>query len=92
MKAWIPTSEIEPADLEGTVSARCGASVMFTAFSAVTGWHWVYPQGMEEISEPPLLFIDPQWARLHPRRSKVVHIEKPRLRRRKKSDQLVLEL
>jgi hypothetical protein len=92
MKVWIPTSEIEPADLEGTVTGRFGAAVMFVAFSSVTGWHWVYPNGMEEISEPPLLFIDPQWARLHPRRSPVVHRAKPHLRRRKKSDQLVLGL
>jgi hypothetical protein len=92
MKEWIPTSQIEPADLEGrTVSGRFGAAVMFTAFSSVTGWHWIYPQGMEAISEPPLLFLEPQWARLHPRRSPVIHREKVGIRKRK-TNQLLLEL
>lgn len=86
MKEWIPTSQIEPADLEGTVSGRSGSNIMFVWFSKLTGWWWVYPRGMKEIGEPPLLLLDPQWARLHPRKSPIIHTEKP------KSGQLTLGL
>jgi hypothetical protein len=92
-KEWIPTSQIEPADLEGrTVTARIGGSLMFVAFLRLTGWYWIYPGGMQEISEPPELLLEPGWARAHSRRTTpVIRTEKPGIRRRK-TDQLVLDL
>ena len=84
MKRWIFTSRIEPADLEGTVSGRFGASVMFVSYSRVTGWHWIYPSGQEKIDEPQMLFLEPDWARAHPRTSPVSRRENPlRLRKQK---------
>jgi len=91
LKQWIETGQIEPSELEGTVTARCGSSVMFVAFSPVTGWRWIYPGGMEVIAEPPLLFLEPGWAKAHPRKSAVVRTEKPRVRRRK-TEQLLFDL
>jgi hypothetical protein len=87
---WIFTSRIEPRDLEGIVSGKYGSTVMFVAFSPVTGWHWIYPGGSERVSEPPMLFLDEQWARAHPRRSTVIHRENPRRIRKKKAEQLNL--
>ena len=92
MKEWVPTSQIEPADLEGVVSGRFGAAAMFVAFSSVTRWLLIIPGGGEEkIEEPPLLFLEPVWAALHPRKSPVIRTEKPSMKR-KKNDQLVMDL
>lgn len=92
MKKWIDTSLIEPADLKGqTVSGRFGGSVMFVAYSRISGWHWVCPQSMEAIAEPPELLLEPDWAKAHPRKSPLVERGKPRIRKRK-SEQLTLGL
>jgi hypothetical protein len=90
---WISTSLIEPGDLEGTVSGRFGGSVMFVAYSKFTRrWLWIYPGGTEKIEEPPQLFLDPLWAAAHPRTSPVVQREKPTRLRKKKSEQLLMDL
>ena len=91
MKQWISTTLIEPSELEGTVSGRTGGSIMFVAFSRVTGWALVYAQGTEKIEEPSELFLEPSWANAHPRKSPIIALEKPRLRKRK-GKQLELDL
>lgn len=93
MKEWIPTSQIEPADLERrVVSGRFGSSIMFVAFFQLTGWQWIFGGGEKSIPEPPLLLLDPIWAKAHPRKSPIVHTEKPHLLRKQKTDQLTLGL
>jgi len=90
MMRWVFASRIEPADIEGTISARCGCNVFFAAFSKVTGWLWIYPGGEEKIAEPQMLFVDEEWAREHPRRSPVISRENPLRIRKQKVEQLRL--
>jgi hypothetical protein len=88
MKRWILASRIEPPD--HTVSGRFGSSVMFCAYSRfLDQWHWIYPSGMEKISEPHMLFLDEAWAREHPRKDPVRRSENP-LAIHRKSEQLLL--
>ena len=91
VREWIPASHIEPSELEGVVSGKFGSTVMFAAYTTLTGWQEVYPNGVALIYEPPLLLLDPNWARLHPRKSPVIRVEKPGIKRRK-TDQLLLEI
>jgi hypothetical protein len=64
VKLWLETRTLDYPT--GTVSGRFGASVMFVAYSrALAQWFWVYPGGEERIAEPPLVYVDEQWAHEH---------------------------
>jgi hypothetical protein len=89
-KRWTFTFRIEPGELEGTVSGRFGQNLIFCAFSTLTGWWWVYPGGMQRIEEPQMLYLDPAWAREHPRKSPAPRRENPIRMRKQKVEQLCL--
>jgi len=91
MKHWIFTARIDPGALAGVVSGRFGASIMFVAYSkSLSRWYWIYPGGNEQIAEPQMLFLDPDWAREHPAKKTSVRRENPLAIRRRKSEQLML--
>jgi hypothetical protein len=83
MKEWILTSEVEPPNNMTVLAESCG-SLFSAAYSKLLDqWYLVNGSYMEEIAEPQKLFLDPEYAKSHPRKSPVIHTEKPRLRRRK---------
>jgi hypothetical protein len=92
LKRWILTSQIEPGELEGTLSGRFGSSVMFVAYQRLLDqWYWIQPNGIEErIAEPEMLFLDSDWARDHPRKTPVSRRENPQRIRKGKAEQLRL--
>ena len=90
MKRWVFTFRIEPSELEGTVSGRFGQSVMFVAYSKYSGWLLVSGSSLEKIAEPEMLFLDPEWARQHPRKSPAPRRENPIKIRKQKAEQLCL--
>jgi hypothetical protein len=91
MKVWIQLSQVEPPVNTTVLVESCG-SLFSAAYSKLLDqWYLVNGSYMEEIAEPQMLFLDSQWAKLHPRRSPVIHTEKPKIRRRK-SEQILLDL
>jgi hypothetical protein len=92
VKVWLETRTLDYPT--GTVSGRFGGSVMFVAYSrALAQWFWVYGGGEERIAEPPLIFVDDQWAREHTLPAPRGGLEKATcIRRGKAVQQLVLGL
>jgi len=91
-KRWIFTATIDPTALTGTtVSGRFGNSVMFCAYSKpLRQWYWIFPGGEERIPEPPMIFVDEEWARENRSLGKRHKFEKPLAIRSKKPQQLLL--
>lgn len=94
MKHWVITATIDPTKLTGTVTGRFGASIMTVAYSRLLRqWYWVFGGGGEqEIGEPPMIFVEEDWARenrtlgLCP---KAIKTESSHRIRKKREEQLV---
>jgi hypothetical protein len=94
VKIWVETRTIEQPEF--TVSGKFGGSIMFVGYSrALDQWFWLQPYGIEEkIAEPPEIYVDEDWARVHklakprPRREGKAH----HIHRGKLPDQLSLDL
>jgi len=94
MKQWVPTDTVDVTKLEGVVSAKFGGSLLFVYYFKLGGWwEWVYPGGAEKIAEPPLLYLEEEWARTNRSLSatcKYGSTEKSLAIRRKKCEQMML--
>jgi hypothetical protein len=90
-KEWIDSSLVEPTELEGVISGRVGSNVFFCSYVKHIGWRWIVPAASsEEIAEPEKLFLEPSWAKAHPRKSPVPLREKRLRIRKQKAEQLRL--
>jgi hypothetical protein len=68
---------------------RFGSSVTDAAYSRLLG-HWYMVNPVERIADPPLIWMDPEFARAHPSKNFSPKVEKPACIRRRKAEQLVL--
>lgn len=89
MKRWCITSTLNPP--EHVVSGRYAGSVLFVWYSRLLRqWYWVTGSSLELVAPPPLILVDPEWARANRNLGRTAKTEKHLAIRRKKHEQLVL--
>lgn len=89
-KSWVLTGTIDPSKIEGTVSGRFGAAVMFCGYSRYRRQWFLIANGREEaIAEPQMLYVEQDWAEQN-RNLNPIKVEKSLDIRRKKAQQLLL--
>lgn len=93
MKQWVETIRVEIPN-NTTMLGRFGVSIMDVAYSKwLDQWYWVQPGGiLEKIAEPEALFLDEKLIHKIKLKSPRARREKPNLIRRKRADQLALDL
>jgi hypothetical protein len=90
VKRWVLTATVNRP--EGTVSGRYGGSVLFVAYRPLLGhWLWIFKGGESRVGEPPMIFVDEEWARANRNLSRPGVAPKKSLAiRRKRNEQLLL--